>query len=171
MKTSWEHTWLSVAEAIAHRATCLRRKYGAVIVKDNKIISTGYCGAPSGMPECTEIMRCWREDNRIPSGSNYEKCFSVHAEQNALLQAGDKADGAIVYIYGETPDGTPISEAKIGETIYPSVIPCFLCTKMMINAGIRSVACSGSGAIDLYSYKSYSLSYLYEEYEKSLFYV
>lgn len=86
-RPDWDRYWLGVAEAISQRGTCKRRKFGAVIVKDKKIIGTGYCGAPSGTPNCIDFGECLREKYNVPSGKNYNLCRSVHAEMNAIIHA------------------------------------------------------------------------------------
>jgi dCMP deaminase len=126
-----EEWFLKVALDCAMRSTCLQRKYGAVIVDaDGYIISTGYNGAPRGVTDCLELNFCWRKFNKIPSGVNYEKCMSVHAEMNAIVQAGKQAKNATLYIAGydimtkDTPE---------------NMIPCSLCTKLLINSRIKEV--------------------------------
>ena len=110
---------------VAHN--CMRRNYGAVIVDgQNKIVSTGYTGSPARTEHCTELGRCWRKDNNIPSGTSYEKCRSVHAEQNAIIQAGREARLCTMYISGY--------DVETGREIL--AIPCFLCAKMIVNSGI-----------------------------------
>ncbi len=111
---------MSIAELIARRSTCLRRKVGALIVKDKRIITTGYNGAPAGLKHCAEI-GCLREKLKIPPGARHELCRGIHAEQNAIIQAA---------IFG-------LSVA--GATIYTTHQPCFICTKMIINAKIREI--------------------------------
>ncbi|OPX73698.1 MAG: Cytidine and deoxycytidylate deaminase zinc-binding region [Methanoregulaceae archaeon PtaB.Bin152] len=130
MRTNRHQYFLDLALRCAHQGTCLRRNFGAIIVDEfQTIVSTGYTGAPRKQMDCTEIGRCWRKDHHIPSGSNYERCRSVHAEMNALLQAGKLARGCVLYLAGfdvETGDLTQIW-------------PCFLCSKMIVNSGVRSV--------------------------------
>lgn len=130
MRTNRHQYFLDLAFRCAHQGTCLRRNFGAIIVDEfQTIVSTGYTGAPRKQRDCTEIGRCWRKDHHIPSGSNYERCRSVHAEMNALLQAGKLARGCTLYLAGfdvETGDLTQIW-------------PCFLCSKMIVNSGVRSV--------------------------------
>ncbi len=86
-RPSWDNYFLELASVVATRATCLRRKYGAVIVKDHRVVSTGYNGAPSGRTDCLERNYCWRKMNNIPHGTGYENCKSVHAEVNAIIRA------------------------------------------------------------------------------------
>jgi dCMP deaminase len=111
---------MEVAHLVAKRATCLRRSVGAVLVKDKKILATGYNGAPSGLAHCSQT-GCIREKMKIPSGERHELCRGLHAEQNVLLQAA---------LYGV---GTKDS------VIYITNQPCVICAKMLINAGIREV--------------------------------
>ena len=122
--------YLHLAEVAAERGTCLRRNYGAVIVKNNEIISTGYTGAPRGMPNCIDVNKCEREKRNIPSGSNYELCQSVHAEMNAIISAArkDMLEG-VMYLVGK--------DAKTGRIIYTE--PCNICKKLIINSGLERV--------------------------------
>lgn len=112
--------FVEIAATVAKRATCLRNKVGAVIVRENRILSTGYNGAPKGLAHCLDI-GCIRSQENIPSGTMHEKCRAVHAEQNAIIQAA--------------VHGVQIS----GATLYCTHQPCILCTKMIINAGIKHV--------------------------------
>lgn len=128
--------FLDMAERCARQGTCLRRCYGAVIVDSaGTVVSTGYTGAAQGQPHCEEFGQCYREKNNIPSGSNYNKCRSVHAEMNALLQAGKKAIGGTLYVSG--------IDSKTGKTLYfgnsVNPYPCFLCSKMILNSRIENV--------------------------------
>jgi dCMP deaminase len=101
-----------------------------VVVDDSgTIVSTGYSGAPRGSIDCTKRKTCWREEHNIPSGQHYEQCFSVHAEQNALIQAGKKSRGATLYISG--------FEVNTGK--YVRAMPCFLCAKMILNSEIATI--------------------------------
>ena len=130
MRTSKTDWFLDIAERCAHQGTCLRRKYGAVIVdQSGTVVSTGYVGAPAGQKDCLEIGHCWREDHNIPAGTCYEKCLSVHAEMNAIIQAGKSARGATLYLCGIDAKTDKVITAK----------PCFLCAKMIVNAGIEKV--------------------------------
>lgn len=120
-RPSWDEYFVRIAEEVAHRSTCLRRQVGAVLVKDRRILATGYNGAPSGIRHCAEA-GCVRETLAIPSGERHELCRGLHAEQNALLQAAYH--------------GVAIS----GATVYSTHQPCVLCAKMLINAGVREIA-------------------------------
>jgi len=111
---------MSIARLVSGRATCLRRKVGAVIVKDRRILATGYNGAPAGLPHCSET-GCVRERLRVPSGERHELCRGIHAEQNGIIQSANH--------------GTVIA----GSTIYTTHHPCSVCAKMIINAGIVRV--------------------------------
>ena len=123
--------YLDLAEVVAKRSTCLRRHYGAVIVKNDEVISTGYVGAPRGRVNCTDRGTCVREALQIPRGERYELCRSVHAEQNAIISASrDKMIGGTMYLAGY--------DAKTGDYIAKSN-SCSLCKKMIINAGIKRV--------------------------------
>jgi len=129
-RISWDDYFLEIAKVVSKRSTCLRRQYGAVIVKDNNIISTGYNGSPMGEPNCCDIGYCERELRQIPAGERYELCRAVHAEQNAIIKASS-ADmhGATIYIAGtNVKDGTPASGK-----------PCLLCARMIKNAKIARI--------------------------------
>ncbi len=128
-RPSWDEYFLDIAQLVAKRSTCLRRHYGAVIVKDNIIVSTGYNGAARGEPNCIDTGKCVREENNVPKGERYELCVAVHAEMNAII-AGDpvKTQGSTIYISGYTRDGKQAS----GE-------PCLLCRRIIKNAMIKRV--------------------------------
>ncbi|MCF8041408.1 MAG: dCMP deaminase family protein [Desulfarculaceae bacterium] len=123
--------YLEIAREVSRRGTCLRRQYGAVIVKDDQIVSTGYAGAPRGVANCVDLGRCLRQEMNIPSGQRYELCRSVHAEMNAVIHASrSQTLGATLYLAGvEVADGLP--------TEHPE--PCLLCRRVIINAGIEKV--------------------------------
>lgn len=123
-RPSWDEYFLEVAGLVSKRSTCLRRSVGAVLVKEKKILATGYNGAPSGIRHCIDI-GCIRERLKIPSGQRHELCQGLHAEQNVLLQAA---------LYG-------ISTRK--STLYITNQPCAICAKMLINAGIKEIVISG----------------------------
>jgi len=123
-RPGWDEYFLGLAELVSKRATCLRRSVGAVLVKDKRILATGYNGAPSGIAHC-EIAGCIREKLKVPSGERHELCRGLHAEQNVILQAA---------LYGV---GTKDS------TLYITNQPCIICAKMIINAGIREIVFAG----------------------------
>ena len=123
--------YLDLAEIVSQRCTCLRRHYGAVIVKNDEVISTGYVGAPRGRKNCSDIGICIREKLQIPRGERYELCRSVHAEANAIISASrDKMLESSLYLTGK--------EAKTGEYIKNAVC-CSMCKRLVINAGIKYV--------------------------------
>ena len=130
-RTSKQNYYLDIADAVLERSTCLRRKYGAIIVHNDEIISTGYNGAPRGRRNCSDLGTCTRETLRIPSGERYELCRSVHAEQNAIINASrSEMLGATLYLVGlENRTGGYVEAAA----------PCSLCKRMIINAGIERV--------------------------------
>ena len=123
--------YLDLAEMVAQRCTCLRRHYGAVIVKNDEVISTGYVGAPRGRKNCTDIGECVRRKMGVPRGERYELCRSVHAETNAIISASrDKMIGSSMYLTGV--------EADTGEYVKNSC-SCSMCKRQIINAGIETV--------------------------------
>jgi len=119
-RPSWEEYFMDIAILVAKRSTCLRRAVGALIVKDKRILATGYNGAPTGIRHCVEV-GCLRETLNIKSGQRHELCRGIHAEQNAIIQAAYH--------------GAPIKDASL----YCTNLPCSICTKMIINAGIRKI--------------------------------
>ena len=123
--------YLEIAKTVSLRSTCMRRQYGAVIVKDDRIISTGYNGSARGEANCCDVGYCWRESHGIPHGEQYEKCVAVHAEDNAISQAGRETIGGTLYLAG-FENGTPIV-AK----------PCLMCERKIKNAGIVEVVMLG----------------------------
>lgn len=116
----WPEYFMKIAHIVAERSTCLRRKVGAVAVKDRRILATGYNGAPSGLAHCLDI-GCLREKLKVPSGERHELCRALHAEQNVIVQAARH--------------GINIE----GSTIYCTTQPCLICTKMLINVGVREI--------------------------------
>lgn len=119
-RPSWDEYFSEICRFLAKRSTCLRRNVGAIIVKDKRILATGYNGAPSGLRHCDEI-GCLREELNIPSGQRHELCRALHAEMNAMLQAAQY--------------GISVKDS----TIYCTSQPCFICAKMIVNAGIKRV--------------------------------
>ena len=123
--------YLDLADVVSKRGTCLRRRYGAVIVKNDEVISTGYVGAPRGRKNCSDLGYCLREKMNIPRGERYELCRSVHAEANAIISADRRSMlGSSLYLSGR--------EAATGEYIKNSCC-CSMCKRMVINAGIETV--------------------------------
>ena len=130
-RVSKHNYYLDIAQTVAERSTCLRKKYGAIIVKDDVIIATGYNGAPRGRQNCTDLNFCMREKLQIPRGERYEMCRSVHAEANAIIAAPrDQMLGATLYQTCVSPeDGS----------IVGNICSCMMCKRMVINAGITTV--------------------------------
>ncbi len=127
-RPSWDDYFMEIATVVATRSTCLRRQVGAVVVKDRRILATGYNGAPAGLRHCLEV-GCLREQMSVPSGEKHELCRGLHAEQNAVIQAA---------LHG-------VSMA--GSTVYSTHKPCSLCAKILINAGVTDIV-FGSGYAD-----------------------
>ena len=123
--------YLDIAETVVERGTCLRRNFGAIIVKNDEIISTGYVGAPRGRKNCCDLGYCTREKLNIPRGERYELCRSVHAEQNAIISASrrDTIDSTLYLVGINYKDHTYVKNAN----------PCALCKRMIINSGIKEV--------------------------------
>ena len=127
--------YLGIAKEVAERSTCFRRSIGAIIIRDDQIISTGYVGAPRKTKDSFEHGSCLRDKLGIPHGQRYELCRSVHAEQNAIInaaRAGVSLLGGDMYIYGKV----------FGEDTPIDAFPCFICKKMIINSGIDRTICS-----------------------------
>ncbi len=130
-RTDKENYYLDIADAVLQRSTCLRRKYGAIIVRNDEIISTGYNGAPRGRKNCTDMNFCMREKLSIPSGERYELCRSVHAEANAIISASRRDMlGATLYLVGR--------DAKTNELLH-NTTSCSMCKRQVINAGIDHI--------------------------------
>lgn len=130
-RLSKENYYLDIAETVLERATCLRRVYGAIIVKNDEIISTGYNGAPRGRRNCVDMGYCTREAMKIPRGERYELCRSVHAEANAIISA-ERRDmvGGDIYLVGK--------DARTGELLSDAT-SCAMCRRLVINAGLKRV--------------------------------
>jgi dCMP deaminase len=120
VRPSWDEYFMSIARLVAGRSTCLRRQVGAILVKDRRILATGYNGAPAGLPHCNQT-GCVRERMNVPPGERHELCRGIHAEQNAIIQSANY--------------GTGIA----GATVYTTNHPCSVCAKMIINAGVTRV--------------------------------
>lgn len=126
--------YLNIAKEIAQRSACFRNRCGSIIIKDDAIVATGYIGAPRKTKDCLERGECLRDKLKIPHGQRYELCRSVHSEQNAIINAarsGVSILGGDIFIY---------SESKKGELV--DSFSCFICKKMIINAGLNRVVCS-----------------------------
>lgn len=119
-RPSWDEYFIDIAKLVARRSTCMRRQVGTLIVKNKRILATGYNGAPSGITHC-EVVGCLREKLGIVSGEHHELCRGLHGEQNAILQAA---------LYGASVEGA---------TLYCTNQPCIICAKMLINAGIKEI--------------------------------
>jgi len=131
LRPDWDEYFINIAKAVSTRATCLRRKYGAVITKENIIVSTGYNGAPSRMKDCLDVGKCTRKELQIPHGERYELCHSIHAEANAIIRASvDELRGATIYISGS--DGKNECHAE----------PCMMCKRMILNSRIAKAVYS-----------------------------
>lgn len=139
-RISKDEYYLNIAKEVSARGTCLRRCYGAVIVKDDAVVSTGYAGAPKGYINCNQIGSCIRQSLGIPAGQQYELCRSVHAEMNAIINAS-KSDmkDATLYLFGR-PSGEYTS-LEISEC-------CAMCKRMIVNAGIKYVKSYKNGIVD-----------------------
>ncbi|MDR0287430.1 MAG: cytidine/deoxycytidylate deaminase family protein [Clostridiales bacterium] len=124
MRPSWDEYFMEIVDLVKNRSTCIRRKVGALIVKDNRILTTGYNGAPQGCRHCEEV-GCIRQQIGIPSGERHELCRAIHAEQNAIVQAAYS--------------GVSLK----GATLYITTQPCSLCAKLAINAGILRIIYRG----------------------------
>jgi len=125
-----ENYYLDIAQTVSERSTCIRRHYGAIIVKNDQIIATGYNGAPRGRKNCTDLSFCMREKLNIPRGERYELCRSVHAEANAIISASrNDTIGSTIYLVGQYPDGRLVESAA----------PCSMCKRQIINAGVDRV--------------------------------
>ena len=130
MRVSKENYYLDIAQTVAERSTCLRRCYGAIIVKNDVIVSTGYNGAPRGRKNCSDLGVCMRDKLNIPRGERYEMCRSVHSEQNAIIAASrEQMLGSTLYMACINPDGTIVSGTN----------SCMMCKRVILNAGIERV--------------------------------
>lgn len=123
-RPSWDEYFLGITQQVARRSTCLRRQVGAILVRNKRILSTGYNGAPKGIKHCEEA-GCIRKELNVPSGERHELCRALHAEMNALLQAAT---------FGVSTEGS---------TLYATIYPCSLCAKMAVNAGVKRIVTIG----------------------------
>ena len=130
-RVSKHNYYLDIAETVAERSTCLRKKFGAIIVKDDVIVSTGYNGAPRGRKNCSDINFCMRDKLNIPRGERYELCRSVHAEANAIIAAArERMLDSTLYMVCVEPDT---------KELVPGTSSCMMCKRQIINAGISTV--------------------------------
>lgn len=131
MRVSKTNYYLDIAQTVSERCTCLRRRYGAIIVKNDSIVATGYNGAPRGRKNCCDINFCIREKLGIPHGERYELCRSTHAEANAIISASrEEMEGATMYMVCTDPgDGS----------VVPGTHNCMMCRRMILNSGIKTV--------------------------------
>lgn len=129
-RPSWDNYFMGIAELVAQRATCTRRQVGALLVRDKRIITTGYNGVPAGIRHCSEV-GCLREALGVPSGERHELCRGLHAEQNAIIQAA---------LYGVSLENT---------TLYCTNQPCSICSKMLINVRVRKIVIKSGYADEL----------------------
>ncbi|MDE7009848.1 MAG: cytidine deaminase [Oscillospiraceae bacterium] len=130
-RTSKENYYLDIAETVIKRSTCLRRQYGAIIVKNDEIIATGYNGAPRGRRNCSDLGYCTREAMQVPRGERYELCRSVHAEANAIISAARRdMVGGTLYLAGR--------DAPTGELLHDAT-SCAMCRRLIINAGLERI--------------------------------
>jgi dCMP deaminase len=120
VRPTWDEYFMNITDMVKTRSTCMRRQVGAVIVRDKRILTTGYNGTPAGLRHCAEV-GCLRDELKIPSGERHELCRGIHAEQNAIIQAA---------VFGVSIQNG---------TIYTNVSPCILCTKIIINSGITRI--------------------------------
>ena len=149
--------YLDIAETVLERGTCLRRNYGAVIVKNDEIVSTGYTGSPRGCVNCIDKGVCFRDELKIPQNTGYDKCRSVHAEMNAIISAPrrDMID-ATIYLVGKM---------KRDGTYAENVEPCLICRRLIINAGIKTVVVRR----DKTHYETFCVNEKYVRNDSSLF--
>ncbi|MCW8858994.1 MAG: cytidine/deoxycytidylate deaminase family protein [Deltaproteobacteria bacterium] len=119
-RPSWDEYFMQITQLVSSRSTCLRRQVGALLVKDKNILATGYNGVPRGITHC-EVTGCLREQLKVPSGERHELCRGLHAEQNAIIQAA--SHGVNIF----------------GSTLYCTDSPCIICSKMLINAGVKEI--------------------------------
>ena len=130
-RVSKDNYYLDIAQTVATRSTCLRKSFGAIIVKNDTIVSTGYNGAPRGRKNCSDLGSCIRDDLGIPRGERYEMCRSVHAEANAIIAAArERMLGSVLYMVCVSP---------VDGSLMPGTTSCMMCKRQIINAGISQV--------------------------------
>ena len=137
-RISKDKYFLEMARTASLRSTCLRRRYGSVIVKDGRIISTGYNGSPRGWSNCTDVGICYRIQHNVPRGTGYELCKAVHSEANAIINgAPNEMKHATLYLFGTEADGSPVD----------AIDCCIMCKRMIINSGIDEVVFADANGI------------------------
>lgn len=152
-RMSKDEYYLNIAKAVAQRSTCLKRRYGCVIVKDDEIISTGYNGSPRGFTNCCDTNKCDRMDKPHNSG-DYSDCCSVHAEQNAMLSAARKdMIGATMYLAGEERKWSEINQSYFDWVEIERAEPCPICARMILNCGLRVVNKFGTLKVERFARK------------------
>jgi dCMP deaminase len=137
-RTPKDRYYMNIAKKVAERSTCFRARQGAIIIRDDQIISTGYNGAPRKTKDCLERKSCLRNELKIPSGQRYEMCRSVHAEQNAVInaaRAGVSLLGGTIYLHAERINFQ-------GEVEIVEAYPCFICKKIIVNSGLEKMICN-----------------------------
>lgn len=138
--------YMNIAKEVSSRSTCFRARHGVVVVKEDQIICTGYVGAPRKTKDCLERNNCLRDELSIPSGQRYEMCRSVHAEQNAIINAarsGVSLLGGTIFLYSEKLDPN-------GNSTIIEALPCFICKKMIINAGLEKLVSNTPNGLKVY---------------------
>ena len=151
MRPSKIQYYLDIAKVVAQRSTCLRRRFGAIIVKDDQIVATGYVGAPRGAPNCIDLGICERDKLQIAPGEKYELCRSVHAELNTIInaaRAGVSVLNGIMYLYGENMDNSLVKELK----------SCQMCRRAIINTGLEKLIVLTDEGIKEYNPKDWLIS-------------
>lgn len=146
MRPPWDEYFMEIAEVVKKRATCSRRQVGAIVVREKRILASGYNGAPSGIEHC-DVAGCLREELNVPSGERHELCRGLHAEQNAIIQAA---------LHGISIKGG---------TVYVTHMPCIICAKMMINAGITRIVFQGDYPDSFSEKMLLEAGVLFEKYE------
>jgi dCMP deaminase len=152
VRISKKEYYLNIAEEVSKRSTCLCSQFGSIIVRDDQIISTGYNGAPRGTKDCMGLGFCLRRQLGVPSGTAYELCRSVHAEQNALInaaRAGVSLLGGDLYLFGK--------KVMKGDEQLIKAYPCFICKKMILNSGIKNVIANDEkGKVAIYEVEEWA---------------
>jgi dCMP deaminase len=160
MRPSKDEYYLEIARQVAQRGTCIRRKVGAVIVKNDAIISTGYVGSPRGTENCIDKNSCFRRDIGIPSGQRYELCKSVHAEQNAIINAARNGNNILEGVMYLADEKNLAFYPKGKQELYG---PCMICKKAIINSGLKELVVKSDGGVSRISIEDIKKALLEEE--------